>query len=318
MTQTPAASALDLQLVADLGRAAHHATLHAAEIDIDEMNDPGLPASIPTAWDPKGGRFVDMKPLFEAWRSRPARRRGTVKAQTLEAVVGLCLKLKSDDSVVFANTDWRKPSLTAVFDWHPDDAATDGHPLAGNAHHRAHYDFPLSDAWTAWIKMDGQAMSQADFAAFLEDHIADLSSPGDGEAADLERDYRTRVATPSRLIDLSRGLQIHVEAKVRDIVNLQSGVAQIAFEEMHKDGDGKPIEVPGLFILQIAPFHRGNVVRLPVRLRYRMSAGKILWFYQMVRPDIAITDRVLTDLDRVRSETSLVVYEGAPESGAPA
>jgi uncharacterized protein YfdQ (DUF2303 family) len=311
-----AVPALDLKLVADLGRDATRATLVTLEFDPDTIADTGLPGSVPSAWDPKTGKFVDLKPLFEAWRSRPARRRGTAKAQTLDSFIGLVQRLKTFDTVVFADTDWRKPSLTAVIDWHPPGDAQDpaGDALAGNAGHRVHYTFPLSESWAAWVASNGVTMSQADFAAFLEDHITDLSSPGAGEAADLERDYRTSVATPSRLIDLSRGLQVHVEAKVRNIVNLQSGVAQIAFEEQHKDGDGKPIEVPGLFILQVPPFYRGGVVRMPVRLRYRMSGGKIVWFYQMIRPDLAITDRVMTDLDQVSAATGLQAFEGCPET----
>ena len=65
------------------------------------------------------------------------------------------------------------------------------------------------------------------------------------------------VATPAQLIQLSRGLQVNVSSVVKNIVNLASGEASIAFDEQHTDGDGQPLKVPGIFMLSIAPFFMG-------------------------------------------------------------
>jgi len=157
-------------------------------------------------------------------------------------------------------------------------------------------------------------MDQGDFAAFLEDHIADLSSPEDAEREDHERTFGVKVATPAELIQLSRGLQVFSGVQVKNAVTLQSGEASIVFEEEHRDAACNRLQVPGLFILSIAPFFMGELTRIPVRLRYRLAGGRLTWSFQIYRPDIAVTDRLRADLDVIRRDTALPVFEGAPEA----
>ncbi len=299
--------------------------------------EPGVPNSIPLATrHGKTPEIINLKPFFEAWRDRPSAKRGTATALTLQSFIDLTNRHHTPHSVVFADTDWRKPSLLAVIDYHEKGAEpVEGEigrpveaesaerleevvgtyaPRPDNLRHRIVYAYPLSDTWKEWVRMNGEPMTQGEFAAWIEDHIADLSSPEDAERIWMERDFQTTVATPSALIQISRGLQINVEAKVKNIVTLQSGAAQIAFEENHLGSDGKPLVIPGMFLLQVAPFFGGDVVRVPVRLRYRVAGGVTKWFFAMHRPDLAITQRLTDDLLYVRRDTGLPVYEGAPEA----
>jgi hypothetical protein len=126
--------------------------------------------------------------------------------------------------------------------------------------------------------------------------------------------FGTTLATPAELIQLARDLQINVDSKVRNAQILQSGATNLVFAEEHTaHQNGQQIKVPGMFILSIAPFFGGDVVRMPVRLRYRVSGGTIIWFYQLYRPDLTITTRVRDDLEIVAEETSLPTFEGTPE-----
>ena len=261
---------------------------------------------------------VDISRFFEAYRVHPARKTGTAKALTLASFIALTKRHQTKGSAVFADTNWQKPTFTAVIDYHePNSLITDdgpevpGTPRFGK--HRIHYDFPLSDEWKIWTEANGEGMTQLDFAVFLEDRIAELAAPFEAEAIALERDFATTIATPSQLIQLSRGLQVNVDSKVKNVQTLQTGEAQIAFEETHSDSDGKPLKVPGIFILSIAPFFMGALIRIPVRLRYRVRAGGVVWQFQMVRPDQHITDRVRSDLHRVGEETTLPTFEAQPE-----
>lgn len=297
----------------------------------------GLPARIPVGIrhgaQPEA---VNLANLFEPWRDRPSAKRGTATALTLDAFIDLTNRHKTPHSAVFANTDWRKPSLLAVIDYHemgakpiegaigefPDteageiafDLVADYAPRPDNLKHRIAYAYPISETWKAWTDKNGEVMTQGEFAEWIEDHIADLSSPEDAEKIWLERDFQTTVATPSALIQISRGLQINVESKVKNVVTLQSGAAQIAFEENHLGSDGKPLVIPGLFLLQVAPFFGGDVVRVPVRLRYRVVGGVTKWLFSMHRPDIHITQRLKDDIDHVTRDTEIPVYEGTPEA----
>lgn len=278
-------------------------------VDLPDLG-PGLPRQVPVLIDMRIGEARPAHNLIEPFRTKPADKRGTAQTLTLASFIDLTNRHKTPHSAVFANTDWKKPGFQTVVDYH--EKAEAG--AADNLKHRIAYAFPTSEEWQAWVKMNGEPMEQAEFAAFLEDRIADLIAPTQREKIDLEELFGTTIATPAELIQLSRGLQINVDSVVKTIVNLASGEAQIAFEEAHKDGNGQPIRVPGLFMLAIAPFFMGEKISLPVRLRYRKRGSGIVWFYQMYRPDQHVTERVRDDLTTVADKTELPTFEGSPEA----
>ncbi|WP_323011085.1 DUF2303 family protein [Paracoccus sp. (in: a-proteobacteria)] len=308
---TPVAPGFDAKFIAQLGEKAAEAQL--INIDATNLNDPGFPESIPVLWNPKDGMVISLKDELEGYRQRPARRKGTAVVQTLGSFIALVNHQKIEaESVVFADTDWTAPSFTAVLDYHPAVRGT-YEPDAGNGQHRVHYPFPLSEEWTAWVKQNGEVMNQLDFATFLEDRAPELAAPTEAEVIALEQEFSTTVATPAKLVQLSRGLKVHVSSQLAEERTLNSGEGQIKWEEVHKNESGEPLKVPGIFLLSVAPFKSGEKVRIPVRLRYRPQNGRVLWFYEIYRPDLHITERVEADLDKVASETGLPTFEGKPE-----
>ncbi|WP_234186449.1 DUF2303 family protein [Shinella sp. NM-101] len=301
---------IDLAEAARLGAAAQG-------IEIVQIDTPegffGLPAKVPLALHRGKEPAVNaLANVIESYRLHPKRKQGTAEAQTFESFCELINRHKSEHSVIFADADWREPSFTAVIDYHH--LGVDGQPDYGR--HRVHYAFPLSEEWQAWNKMNGQKMTQEDFAYFLEDRVAELSAPTAEERTWLERDFATTVATPSQLVELSRGLQVNVASKVKAVHTLANGEGQIAWEESHQDANGAPLKVPGIFILSVPPFFMGDKMRIPVRLRYRAAGGSVTWFYQIYRPDQFITEHVRRALFDAREKTGLPAYEGKPETGA--
>ncbi|MBB3996909.1 DUF2303 family protein [Aureimonas pseudogalii] len=274
---------------------------------------PGLPDQFPVGVvhgdEP---RLVSVKAFADEWRTHPPFRIGQARALTLESFIALVNRQKEADSAIFCDSDWRKPAMTAVIDYHASDDDRDATEI-GAGKHRVHYAFPLSEEWKGWIKGDGVPMSQQDFAEMIEDRIGDLVAPEDAWAARAERDFQTRIANPAQMLTLSRGLEVNVEARVKESKVLQSGEGSLVFEETHKDSSGAAIKVPGLFMLRIAPFFMGDPVEIPVRLRYRVRAGAIIWIYQIYRPDQSITEAVRAAMQDVRAKTELPVFEGAPE-----
>lgn len=253
-------------------------------------------------------KFVSVKSLLDEWRTIPERTKGSATLSTLASFVDLTNRHKNDDTAIFGSIDSSAPSLTAVIDY-----TTKAHePRHGQ--HRVTYTFPLSPEWQAWRAMNGKSMTQLDWAAFIEEHIAELASPMDAERSQYEPTFQTKIALPTELVTLSRGMQINVEARVKDTRVLQSGESEIIYEEVHKDGAGQKLVVPGLFVIQIPMFLDGEPVRLLARLRYRRQEGRLTWFYQLYRPDIVLRARLKEDFDHVASETGLPVYEGRPEA----
>ena len=297
----------DLAVAAELGAKAEGAEL----VSITPPSEiAGLPKTIPALLK-RGAQpgILGVKELIDAFRLHPERKRGAAEAQTFEAFCGMVNRHRTEASAIFADCDWTKPSFTAVIDYH--EAVNGGRADWGQ--HRIRYAFPLSDEWKAWIAQNGQPMKQAEFAWFLEDRVAELSSPTEHEKITLKAQFQTTLATPAQVVELSRGLSVHVDTRVKAQTVLQSGEGQISWEESHNDAAGKPLKVPGLFMLSIAPFFMGEPVRIPVRLRYRPAGQALTWFYQIYRPALAITEHVRPRLADARAETGLPAYEGKPE-----
>lgn len=282
-------------------------------ISTDGLGD-ALPKAVPVLWDRNGQKASSVRSLIEEYRERPQRRKGTAKAQTLKAFIDLVSRHQDEDSAIFADLNWRAPSFTAVIDYHRSGETTEERHEPRNLGHRISYAFPLSEEWQAWVAANGKPMSQSDFAAFVEDHIADLAAATKDEEADIGLKFQTAVADPHEVMQLSRGLQISVDSKVKQVRSLQSGEAEVLFEEVHRDGSGQKLVIPGMFMLSLPVFFRGANVRVPVRLRYRVKDGAITWAFQMWRPDVHVTEAVKRDLDAVEVETGLPTFEGSPEA----
>jgi uncharacterized protein YfdQ (DUF2303 family) len=278
----------------------------AAQIAVVDI---GNGISVLSRPDHAGGVQVEsLKRLIDEWRTAPERRAGAAKLLTLESLIAFVNRHKDDGSVLFAALDGGSPSLSAVFDYHT---------LANEPRfckHRAAYAFPISDEWKAWSASNAKAMSQGDWALFIEEHIAELASPHDQERTDYERLFSTTIATPADLITLSRGMQVTVESKVRDFRTLASGEMEITYEEVHKDGRGEKLIVPGLFIVSVPLFVDAEKTRLVARLRYRKKDSGIVWFYQFYRADAVVREAMRQDADKAASETGLPMFEGSPEA----
>lgn len=280
---------------------------------------------------PKGKELVGIKHLLDQYRERPERKKGTTTLLTLEAFCAFVNRHKQYESIVFCDvTSPTKPKLIAVFnasgrnrekpaEGEGEDAGTDaGAYLTTGApdweDHRAVYEFPVSDEWRIWTEKLRSELDQAAFAEFLEDRITDVLDPivAGKIAGEFAQSLATQLATPTRLLSLSRGLAVTVESKVTNVVNLQSGEAQMVFTEAHADAEGKPLSIPGAFAIGIPVFRCGVGYTIPVRLRYRVRGGKALWQLAAQRIDVVFEDAVTSAMKQVEEKTGLPLFRGAP------
>lgn len=273
----------------------------------------GLPATVPLLIDRASincDRITSLSSLLEDYRHAPERRTGTAKADTLAAFIDLTNRHKTPASVIFARAAWPSPRLTTVIDYH----SKDGTP--GWCKHRIVYEFPITEEFKAWATQNGEPMGQAEFAAFLEDHAAELSAPFDQERSDYERLFKATFATPNVLIDLARHLEIFANHKVRQGVRLSSGESVVEFSEEHINGKGEPVNIPGVFMIAVPAFVGGAPIRIPARLRYRLAGGSIKWSFNLYRPAEWLREQVQADMATAAEKTGLPAYEGAPEVSA--
>jgi uncharacterized protein YfdQ (DUF2303 family) len=271
---------------------------------------PGLPDEIPMFFDhrPNMG-VVDIRPYMERFRTHPERRSGTAKVTTLDSFVELVNRHKTPHSAIFASTAWPQPALTGIIDYHET-----GQGKPGHLHHRVLYDFPITDELKAWIANNNKVMKQAEFAAFLEEHSAELSAPFAGEESHYQNLFKERIATPTEVVSLSRHLEVFVGARAKQGIRLQTGERVVEFSEEHTNGKGDKVDIPGCFIISVHAFVGGEAVRIAARLRYRIAAGDINWFYSLYRWDVELRNRVKNDLAEAAKQTALPAYEGSPEA----
>jgi len=343
-------------------------------VEIETLSDPArLAPDVPVLVTPRGREVMGLKPFIDPFRTRPERREGMATLLDLTSLIDHVNRFKDDDSVVFANNRWRQPtpqeaaraeerndpnggwhtpSLTAVLDYHEaltlidlqgeivrEVGAATALPRFGR--HRAHYAFPLAPEFMAWMSQNGQAMTQADFAVFLEERALDIDpppindgwftgqapAPGDDaspeerkrfEFMDLLRTMTARLkgewAGPEKMMDLSRGLKVNEANKVEGKTNVSSGTGALVFVNEHTDEVGEPLKVPNLFLISIPVFKNGPRYLIPVRLRYRLQSGRVIWFYDTYRHDRVFDHAFDEAISRVQGETGLRVLVGQPET----
>ena len=304
------AQLVNLVDIYELGRASE--SVKFFEIDITKCGK-GLPDKMPLLVDMKSNgerAVINLAAEMETLRQSPAVREGLAIVTTLKSFIDLVNYAKTEASAIFAKTNWPDPHLLCVIDYN------DAEGNAAWRNHRIRYPFPVTEEFANWIKFNGVKMEQGEFAAFLEDHAAELASPSDQERSIYEPLFKERFATPAQLIDLSRSLEVFVGAKVKRQERIQSGERVIHFDEQHMDGAGNEIDIPGIFMLNVPAFVDGEQVRIPTRLRYRVMGGSIAWYYSMYRWVDALRLRCVEDMISAGEGTTLSTYEGEPEAAA--
>jgi uncharacterized protein YfdQ (DUF2303 family) len=287
---------------------------------------------------PEGMEATSLQDIMDRHLPVPARRKGTIEIVTLDSLIGIGTRFRDDQSVIFGDPKMEAPSLTVVFNYNREggDKITglDGEGVARHGDHKALYKFPLSDEWKAWLGGNGQVMKQGDFAAFIEDRIADVEMPdpqflggiteaaagGDfGEKspmeqlANLARLLGGTFATPAQLVELSQGLSVRENQRIKNSQNLNSGEGSLTWESAHAGEDGKPLKVPNLFLIAIPLFIGGVLFRIAVRLRYRVIDGKVLWIYQLYRHERVFDFAFRAAATKAAEGTGLPLFFGKPE-----
>lgn len=240
---------------------------------------------------------------LDAFAAIPRSRAGKVEAHDLDSFASLVLRDHDAGSMIFADVSGPGVRFEAVLDYHAAvlGPAKDTGLRAGQRHGREviAYSPALSDEWTAWTQRSGKAMSQGEFAEWIDEHLPDLADPAhlkaDNQAESTAAKFGARYggtketrygfADPERMIKLSTGLVIREKSNLKSVANIDSGEVRFEFESTHEGEDGKPLDVPRRFLLSIPVFKREAAYLVPVKLAYRKKGPAIEWSFDLFRPD---------------------------------
>lgn len=159
--------------------------------------------------------------------------------------------------------------------------------------HTASVTLQRTDSFRQWLASDKQALSQEQFAEFLEDHSIEVLRP---DAAEM--------------LEIARTLSIQKSSSVRSVLRTAGGHS-LAFnrDQQARAGAADELEIPTQFEVRLTPFKHVNasfdtIARLKVRLRD--DTVKFVFELQKVEER---TDEVLAQiLDDIAAKTSLPVY----------
>lgn len=255
-----------------------------------------------------------MQHILDASLMKPVRLRGTSRHETLDSFVEHVNAFKdAARTVIFATHE--NGQLTAVYNYHTLEETSFND-------HRAQYQMVVSKEWRRWSEQDGKTMTQAQFAAFIEDNALDLIVPPTDGSKDadkaimgLAKTLNSKYASPSQMMELARGIKIHESASASAAYDMQTGdmVIEYATTSTPRSKDGNKLTPPGMFLLGIPVVMNGAAYRVSARLRYRMQDGKVVWFYQIYKPEKYLKDAFDDICVQAKEKTDTPLYHGQSE-----
>lgn len=234
---------------------------------------------------------------LERYQENPSRKRGNVSLDTVESFTAY-VKRHADQNATTIFADAEHCHLTAVINDHADNH--DGMPNWGDF--RARYICPLSDPWGIWVGNNGVPMTQANFAAFIEDNLPDIVGKEDGP-------------DPADMLIVSRNLEARSAVTFAQGTRLQTGDVELSFIEKTDatvNATKGKIAVPENFDIGIPVFRNGTNYRITARLRYRINDGKLSMWYDLLRWK-QVKDDAFNNVVKTVQELDLPVFYGAPQ-----
>lgn len=254
----------------------------------------------PVAFIPRTHEYKPLTDLLPA----PTRKSGTVRLHEVDSFIDFVKRHGSLQSCnIYLDVDYAKQRVkaTAVLNDH-----ADGHGHAGWRDHKVEFSPRFTEEWSRWIENNGQrgALTQADFANFLESNISDITTPAG-----------SKLPSGADVLSFVSALQETRKVKYGSALNLTNGMMQIEFIE---DGDaatkGK-LEVFREFAIGVRPFLNGQAYEVRAFLRYRIdrNTGQITFWYELQRADRVLEDACKSIVEDIRTKTGLPVVYGTPD-----
>jgi len=156
----------------------------------------------------------------------------------------------------------------------------------------------FSNLVKAVVDTNKSAMSQADFAAWIEDNLADIAAT-------------EGMPTGGDMLAMSLGFERTSEKRLKSKVNLQSGSFRLEYIDDEDKDTRTSMEVFSRFSIGIPVFENStSAYQIDARLKYRESSGKVSFWFELIRPDKAFRQAVEDELGAIAGATGLSIING--------
>lgn len=244
------------------------------------------------------GAVQDLGEIANKYADAPLRKAANVTIQDIASFAAYWHMHEVPASVIFG--DPVACTFTAIFDYH-------GHgsdSAAGFCQHRAGFGLVMTPEWTTWLSNNGNGRkkNQVQFAEFIEDNTPDIYKPEGSNLPDA-----------AGMLETARELQAKGDMQFVSSIRLSDGKQQFTYNENSTATVGKGnMSVPEEFMIRLVPYVGADVVQVTARLRFRIADGKLMFWYDLLRPHKVQEAAFDSALKFVEKETGKQVFIGKP------
>ena len=237
----------------------------------------------PFVFTPPGHQLISV----ESFLQLPTRKRGFPTFTRAQSFTEYVNEQKTADSRLYVTGPTQ---LQAILNHH-------GADKPGWKDHVAMFNLTQTPEWVLWKSKNMQAMSQRDFAQFIEDNRDDIAKPTGAELLDMIRTVRA-----------SQNLEITGEIDEKGDTKAQGFVVAMKT----KTGTKQELELPSEFELRIAPYEGDASIIVKARLRLELCAPRLTLRYELVRVQQTERESLENIVASVADEIEMEAWYGSP------
>ena len=244
---------------------------------------------------PAGWNLIEKDDIDLA--AAPRRKIAKVRVLDADSFIAYVIRHGSlTDSTIWCEADYLagKVSFLSILNDHGEDE----HKSAWRDH-RAAFSPTFSEEWNRWREKHGKPFSQVEFASFIEDNLKDIASV-DGQP------------TGAQMLEMALTFEANQDMRFKSAVRLQNGGVQMAFVQDDDAQTLQKMQVFDRFSLGFPVFWNGDAYRIDARLRYRVRDGKLVFWYELIRPDKVLEAATQTLIALIREKTGNPFFFGNP------
>lgn len=219
---------------------------------------------LPSTPGPNGRPFIILPDKYqvacvEHLLANPARKTGLPQFQRQQSFCQYVNDQKTEASRLYVPT---ATSILVVFNHHGTNSQ------AGWGDHKATLTLTHTQEWKTWAQFNNSKRVQRDFAQFIEDNSEDVATPTGAELLELIRTIKTST-------------NLECTGEIDDKGDTASG--GFIIQTKTKAGAKQELELPGEFLLMIAPYEGSAKLPVLARLRIEACPPKLSLWYELLK-----------------------------------